>query len=293
MSRPIIIETDIGRDPDDFFALCYLFSAGADIKAIVISPGDEDQVAVAKFLLAEVGRSDIPVGIAKPDRGDRSSSGGMHYRILDRYGYPRRSQPDGYGPDILESAFKADPHADLFVIGPLMNVRRYIERGGTVENSTMQGGFIGYDVHDIPCERLEKFEGKTEVVTFNLCEDKKGAALYLSPAVKRRAFIGKNLCHTIVYDQEIHNIVTAVPARNRADELLREVMVIYFEERDVKMFHDPAAAVAHLHPEVFTWVNGDVYYEKGSYGTKLNPAGDRIAVDVNREQLWQHIAHGT
>ena len=56
MNRPIIIETDIGRDGEDFFALCYFFAAGADIKAIVISPGDEDQVAVAKLLLWEFGR---------------------------------------------------------------------------------------------------------------------------------------------------------------------------------------------------------------------------------------------
>ena len=60
MDRPLIIETDIGRDPNDLFALCYLFGAGADIRAITIWPGDPDQVAVVRFLLRQLGRDDIP-----------------------------------------------------------------------------------------------------------------------------------------------------------------------------------------------------------------------------------------
>lgn len=49
----LIIETDLGHDPDDFFAICYFIDAGIDIQLITISPGDPDQIAIAKFLLKE------------------------------------------------------------------------------------------------------------------------------------------------------------------------------------------------------------------------------------------------
>jgi len=76
----LTVETDIGRDPDDFFALCYLFGCGeVDVRLITISPGDPDQVAVAKFVLSEVGL-DIPVGVGKKDR-NKSSVGGVHRQV--------------------------------------------------------------------------------------------------------------------------------------------------------------------------------------------------------------------
>ncbi len=44
----LIIETDIGHDPDDLFAICYLAAAGVNIRAICVSPGDPDQIAIAR-----------------------------------------------------------------------------------------------------------------------------------------------------------------------------------------------------------------------------------------------------
>ncbi len=35
----LVVETDLGRDPDDFSALCYLISAGYNIVGITITPG--------------------------------------------------------------------------------------------------------------------------------------------------------------------------------------------------------------------------------------------------------------
>ena len=63
----VIINTDIGFDPDDFFALCYLYSAGVNIRAITISAGDPHQIALVKFFCKEVGL-DIPIGVADLNR---------------------------------------------------------------------------------------------------------------------------------------------------------------------------------------------------------------------------------
>jgi len=34
-----IVETDLGHDPDDFFALCHLITAGHELVAVSIVPG--------------------------------------------------------------------------------------------------------------------------------------------------------------------------------------------------------------------------------------------------------------
>jgi glyoxylase-like metal-dependent hydrolase (beta-lactamase superfamily II) len=60
----LVVETDIGHDPDDFFALCYLAAAGVDIRAVMISPGDPDQIAIARLLCDRLGL-EIPIGVAK------------------------------------------------------------------------------------------------------------------------------------------------------------------------------------------------------------------------------------
>jgi inosine-uridine nucleoside N-ribohydrolase len=95
----LIVETDLGRDPDDFFALCYFIDAGVHLQLITISPGDPDQVAVAKFILKECGL-DIPVGVSDVNRNKRSV-GSIHTELLKKYGYPEAVQSDGAGHEFM------------------------------------------------------------------------------------------------------------------------------------------------------------------------------------------------
>jgi hypothetical protein len=48
----LVIETDIGNDPDDLFAIAYLIAAGVTVRAVLITPGDPAQVAICRLLLS-------------------------------------------------------------------------------------------------------------------------------------------------------------------------------------------------------------------------------------------------
>ena len=285
----LIVETDIGRDPDDFFALCYLIGCGrVDVRLVTISPGDPDQVAVAKFVLAEVGL-DIPVGVGKKDR-NKSSAGGVHRQLLHRYDFPREHKHDGYGPDLIEQTLEQYPASEVFACGPLNSVGRFFKEHPEVHlgRATMQGGFCGYDVHGQDVVTLEKFAGKKTVGTFNLNGDVGGACAFLDANINDRRFVGKHLCHTIVYDRDRHQQMST--ARNRAHALFIEGMGKYLaKHKGGKKFHDPLAAVAHMHPEIFTWVTGRLFRERGEWGTELAEEGDQIAIDVDRDAFWKHI----
>ncbi len=287
----LIVETDLGRDPDDFFALCYLVDAGVRLRALVISPGDRDQIAVAKGLLAELGL-DIPVGSARPE-SQKLSAGGVHLRFLERYAFATRREPDGPGHEVIAAVRAQHPDVELFICGPMLNVGRHLALDPTpFRRATVQGGFLAYTAHAHPVMHLQKFEGMETVPTFNLNGDVKGAVRFLESATPTR-FVGKNVCHTIVYDREVHDAITATRAKSRAGELLREVMAMYLEGHPEKMFHDPTAAVCHLHPEIGTWVDGTPYRQSGGWGTRVGRSPHCALADIDRGALWRHLREGT
>jgi pyrimidine-specific ribonucleoside hydrolase len=282
----LIVETDLGHDPDDFFTLCYLAGVGVRLRAICVVPGDRDQLAVARMLVRFLGL-DIPVGASRPE-SRKNSSGGMHHDLLDRFGFPREAGHDGPGDEVIASTLVKQPSCEFLVIGPCTSTARYLSRpdADAPRRLTMQGGFLGYDVH-APTVRLPQFEGRTWMPTFNLNGDRKGAEVLLKASIPERRFVGKNVCHTLLYDRAMHATMPAADPCNPATVLFMAGMQAYLEGHEAKKWHDPTAAACHLHPEIGTWVRGRVRKIEGGWGTVADEAGDLILADIDRAALWE------
>jgi inosine-uridine nucleoside N-ribohydrolase len=288
----LIIETDLGHDPDDFFTICYLAGVGVRIRAMCVVPGDRDQLAVARLLVKTLGL-DILVGASKLD-STKFSSGGMHHDILDHFGFPREASHDGPGDEVIAATLAKYPDCEFLVIGPCTSTARYLTRPDAVipTRLTMQGGFLGYHLHT-PRVRLPEFEGRTWMPTFNLNGDRKGAAVLLAAPIAERRFVGKNVCHTLLYDRAMHASMPAANPANPATVLFMTGMDAYLRKHDEKKWHDPTAVVCHLHPEIGSWVRGRVEKIEAGWGTMLEPEGDFILADVDREALWSHFRSWT
>lgn len=282
----LIIETDIGHDPDDLFALCYLVAAGVNIRCITIVPGDPDQVAIVNLLCKELGLN-IPIGVSKLNR-EKLSSGGVHHELLEKYGHSFHGSYDGLGSEIIADTLKSYPDAEFFIIGPCTNVGKFLVENSNVQikRATMQGGFLSYDLHDHPTLRLEQFEGKTWVPTFNLNGDRNAGQVFLAADIQDRRMVGKNVCHTVLFNR---NILESLNPINRASQLFQETAEMYLTKHPEKKFHDPAAAVCHLHPEIAHWVRGKTTKIEGGWGTHLDDSGDHIAAGLNYENFWKYI----
>jgi inosine-uridine nucleoside N-ribohydrolase len=281
----LIIDTDCGHDPDDFFTLCYLVSAGVDIRCITVTPGDRDQLAIVQLFCKLVGL-DIPIGASK--MSEKYSSGSIHHALLKKYGHSLDGKCDGFGKDILRQTLKKYPDSELFIIGPPSNAGRFLEENKVfIQRSTMQGGFLGYDLHPHASVRLPQFEAKTWVPTFNMNGDRKGTEALLKANIERRQFCGKNVCHSVVFDKTMYDLMSK--PKDRASELFMEGMSILLEKHEGKKFHDPVAAVCHLHPEVGTWVRGKVQKIESGWGTVLDDKGDFILADLDYDTFWNHI----
>lgn len=291
----LIIETDLGGDPDDFFALLYLISAGVNIRTIALSPGYPNQVAIARMICEET-QKDIPISSHKLPKKVIENNG-FHKEVLDRHGYIQHSEPDVIGIDCIENAFHVYHDSEILIMGPPISFNSYFKAHPDVniKRATMMGGFIGYDEHRLPCRRLKKFEGKKTYVSFNPNGSIDGTLRLLEADVNERRFVSKNVTHTVFYDKRIHGLFSDSPPRNRAMELFRDCMKYYLNSHGSKKFHDPAAAVCHLHPEIAVWVKAGLYHVKNQsaeWGAKLNENGDFITIDIDRKEIWKYLING-
>ena len=278
----LIVETDLGHDPDDFFALCYLHAAGVNIKAILITPGDPDQIAIAKLFCREVGLN-IPIGVSDLERKELSS-GSIHHALLKRYGHSLHTRADCSGEEAIATAGEFD---QFFVIGPATHTAEYLAKGnGAGKALTMQGGFLPYS-HYTPTQRLTKFEGIKSIRTFNLLGDTDASQVIIDTTLTHKQFVGKNVCHTIEFGKPEFEKFS--PPKCRASELFHEAANSYFAKNRSKKFHDPTAAVCMLHPEIGTWIRGNPEWIDGGYTTRIHPEGAHILADIDREELWRHL----
>lgn len=286
----LIIETDIGHDPDDFFAICYLIASGVNVRAILISPGDPDQIAIARLICKETGLK-IPIGTSKPNR-NKLSSGSIHHQLLKEYNYPLEEKSDGLGVDIIKNVIADYPESELFIIGPVSSISQYMSKHPEThfKRATMQGGFLPYSIY-FPKSPCLNFEGKNWMPTFNLNGDRPAGVTFFSGNIGERRMVGKNICHTVLFDKEVWEkrnnqvVVNNVAAYN----LFEKAATMYLERHDSKKFHDPTAAVCHLHPEIGHWVRGNTVKEETGWTTKVNPEGDYILADIDYNLLWSNL----
>lgn len=268
----ISIETDIGRDADDLFALIWLYEKHLDkIACVNITPGHPDQIAVVRALNKHFGVN-IDIGASKYNAEKRSSNP-FHQNIIKMLSSSNEllSEPDNEGFAILR---KNEPK-NYIVLGHLTNLYNYIEKYKIYTDSfniTMQGGFH-------PCSE-EKFKDKEFVPTFNLSGDKKASQYVFGRQYNQVKMIGKNVGHfKFIFNESKLSLFNE-------SSLLYKCFKIFLKYSDSKKLQDPLATLLNFYPEYGEWVDGKVTYFKGGWGTTF-PGEHKVLTDINEEELWK------
>jgi inosine-uridine nucleoside N-ribohydrolase len=122
----VIIDTDIGDDIDDAFAVALaLRSPELQILGITTTFGDtETRAKLLDRFLAEVGRSEIPVaaGVPSPPKSNFTQR-----RYAENNLYTKASHPDAVA-FLLDQIRRNPGQITLIAIGPLMNVGAAIDK---------------------------------------------------------------------------------------------------------------------------------------------------------------------
>jgi inosine-uridine nucleoside N-ribohydrolase len=140
----VIIDTDIGDDIDDAFALALaLHSTELQVIGITTTFGDtETRAKLVDRFLAEVGRPEIPVAAGAPT----PVKGTFTQRRYAEGGHAAKpSHPDAIG-FILEQIRRYSGQVTLIAIGPLMNVGAAIDKDAAtfrkLKRVVLMGGSI-------------------------------------------------------------------------------------------------------------------------------------------------------
>ena len=119
---PVILDTDIGGDIDDTWALGFLLaSPELDLKLVVTDSHNTEGKAkiVAKFL-ERVGRTDVPVGIGIKLDNDIGAQADW-VKDYDLAKYPGKIHKDGVQA-MVDTIMKSPEPITLIAIGPVPNL---------------------------------------------------------------------------------------------------------------------------------------------------------------------------
>ena len=154
---PIVIDTDVGADPDDALALILaLASPEVDVRGVTIVSGDVRwRARIATRLLGMAGRSDIPVFLG--DGHSHEMSGAEGQGLLDLpYDGPEATIQTTPAVDWLLAESRRNPF-HFVAIGPLTNVAAAIEEdrefAGRLLGLTVMGGLLNERTMPIAWQR--------------------------------------------------------------------------------------------------------------------------------------------
>ena len=160
MKIPVILDTDIGGDIDDTWALAMLLkSPELDLKLTVSDTGDTVYRAKIIAKMQELaGRTDVPVGMGLPfkSRGTQPQAAWVDgYDLAD---YPGTVHEDGVGA-IIDTIMTSPIPVTLLCIGPVPNIGAALAREPRIaENARFVGmhgsvrkGYNGSDEISAEC----------------------------------------------------------------------------------------------------------------------------------------------
>jgi inosine-uridine nucleoside N-ribohydrolase len=128
-TTPVILDSDIGDDIDDTWALGVLLnSPELDVKLIVGDQGKSLYRArlIAKFL-ETVGRTDIPIGLGLEANATGDGPQAAWIKDFNLNAYRGRIHPDGVQA-IIDTIMKSPKPVTLLAIGPVPNIAAALER---------------------------------------------------------------------------------------------------------------------------------------------------------------------
>lgn len=139
---PVILDTDIGDDIDDTWALALLLkSPELDLKMVVTDYGkSEYRAKVIAKLLETAKRTDVAVGLGQEGKGEGGQAKWVADYDLARY--PGKVHKDGVGA-LIETIMTSPEKVTLICIGPAPNIKAALERQPEIATRVRFVGMYG------------------------------------------------------------------------------------------------------------------------------------------------------
>ena len=139
---PVILDTDIGDDIDDTWALVLVLkSPELDVKLVVTDFGNTEQRAkLVARVLELAGRTDIPIGIGIKENDDPGPQAEW-VKGYDLAKYPGRVPKDGVQA-LIDTVMASPEPMTLIAIGPPPNLKAALEREPRIAGQAAPGRHV-------------------------------------------------------------------------------------------------------------------------------------------------------
>lgn len=237
---PVILDTDIGNDPDDMLALAMILDRPEfDLRAVFTTGAAPGLRAVLARHLCRVAGRDIPIGVGEVPPG-YDEPVRFHVGYFERQGAVLSDAHKFPPANEVFSGLKVygEERITLITIGPLTTtaslVKSYPDWSEKIGKIVSMGGFISL------------WEKNRYLREHNFSSDVGSAFGVLAHSEFDHVCVTKNVCQGLIMKAEdVPRLNTSgSPARNWAFGFMRE----WFVNREKKLLHDPLTAVAAIDP---------------------------------------------
>lgn len=246
MPTKVLLDTDIGSDIDDAFALAYLLAQPeCELLGVTTVSGQPELRAQLADALCRVAAKDIPIaaGAAEPLRGDQRQREVPQAEALARWPHGEHFPADSAVP-LLREGIRSNPgEVVLLAVGPLTNVAQLFEADAEAPALLKALVMMGGD-----------YAGDTTKPEWNLSCDPLAARRVFESGVPVLRAAGLDVTRRVRLERP------RVRERCRGP-LLAAVLDFartWFERREAVTFHDPLAAAAIFDDGVCHFATGEV-----------------------------------
>lgn len=243
----IILDTDIGSDIDDSFALTYLLNKeDVDLECVVTCSGESYKRVslVEEYIKLSHQKIKVLCGQDKPLYGHELQSTCQQAKVLSTFN-------DDYNVDetyqeVIKIVNEHPNEVTLIAIGPLTNLAILFTIDKTITSKLKQVIMMG--------SRLDQSQEKDYLVDWNIMCDPLAAKIVFESDVKKLVIFPCDTTYKLHHSKEYlrQNV------KGKYEKLIKAMADVWFERFDGFSYHDPLCAVYAMDESIFKYKRGQM-----------------------------------
>ncbi len=206
MTRPILLDTDIGSDVDDAVAMGVLFSAADELELVAVTTvagNTEGRAWAAARMLGLAGHTDVEVCVGAQDAVARRNR--FVWRDIETKDYPD-------GPDAVRSVEPAAerivraatevPGLEIVAIGPLTNLAHALALDPDLPQKVARLTIMGGHIREVRIGSHVCAPG----IDYNLCSDPEASVMVLGAGFDLRLVTADVTLQTWMREQDLERL---------------------------------------------------------------------------------------
>lgn len=282
----VIVDTDIGTDPDDGLALAYLaLHPRCNLLGVTIVTGEaQERAAVAQVLLRACGpkAAMIPIhcGRRRPILEGEGQTTCQQYPFIQKEEHVL-NRLENTAVDFMRRTIHENLNeVVLLTIGPLSNLGLLFALEPEIASACR--GVVSMGGKFFPAGELH--------LEWNIAVDRTAAGIVLQTRRPSHRFVGLDVTRQVMWTKEEY-LQFERRVQGKLRPVLEKCSAWWLEIKPRMTFHDPLAAAVIFEPELCKWKAGRIEVDpRSALATFIEYEGgpDLVASEVDADAFFKH-----